>query len=51
MYVKFDFEKVIMFLSICSLKMWTDVRERSCIFNDEIVSIAIWCFLNYVNSS
>ena len=26
--------------------MWTVVHERSCIFNNEIVFIAIFCFLN-----
>ena len=26
--------------------MWTVVWERSCIFYNEIVFIAIWCFLN-----
>ena len=46
LYVKFQSEKVVIFISICSLIMWTDVRERSCIFNSEIVFIAIWCFLN-----
>ena len=43
--VNFQSEKVEIYISICSLTMWTDVRERSCIFNNEIV-IAIWCFLD-----
>ena len=46
LYVSLQSEKVVIYISICSLIMWTDVRERSCIFNNEIVFIAIWCFLD-----
>ena len=51
LYINFQSEKVVIYISICSLIMWTDVPERSCIFNNEIVFIAIWCFLNYNESS
>ena len=39
--VNFQSEKVVIYISTCSLVMWTDVCERSCIFN-EIVFIAIY---------
>ena len=39
--IKFQSENVVMFISICSLTMRTDVCKRSCIFNDEISFIAI----------
>ena len=47
LYITFQSENVVMFISICSLTMRTDVCKRSCIFNDEIGFIAIWYFLNY----
>ena len=43
--VNFQSEKVVIFISICSFVMWTDLRKSVCIFNNEIVFIAIWCFL------
>ena len=45
--INFQSEKVVIFIGISSLIMWTDVRERSCTFNNEIVFIATWCFSMY----
>ena len=45
--VKFQSQKVLIYISICSLWMWTDACKTSCIFNNERVFSAIWCFLNY----
>ena len=42
--VKFQSEKVVILFSICSLIMWTGVCNRSCVFNNEIVFIAIWFY-------
>ena len=47
-YIKFQSEKGVIFISICSMIMRADVRKRSWIFNDKIAFIAIWCFLNYI---
>ena len=41
LYVKFQSERVVIFISIFSLMMGTDVHERSCIFNNKIAFIAI----------
>ena len=41
LYGNFQSEKVVIYISICSLIMVTDVPERSCIFNNKIVFIAI----------
>ena len=46
LYVIFQSEKVVIFISFCSLIMSADARERSCIFNNEVDFIAIRCFLN-----
>ena len=39
-YIKFQSKKFVIFISICSLIMWTNVRQRSCIFNNEIILVA-----------
>ena len=41
LYLTFQSEKVIIYISICSLIMSADIVERSSIFNKEIVFIAI----------
>ena len=38
-YITFQSKKVVIFISICSLIMWTNVRQRSCIFNNEIILV------------
>ena len=38
-YIKFQSKKVVIFISICSLIMWINVRQRSCIVNNEIVLV------------
>ena len=42
--VTFQSKKVLIFISICSLIIGTDVRQRSCIFDNEIVFSATGCF-------
>ena len=44
--LKFKSEHFVLLISICSLIIGIDVRQRSCIFNNEIVFTTIWYFLN-----
>ena len=41
LYVKFQSEKVVILISICSFIILTDIRKKSCVSNNEIVFIGI----------
>ena len=47
--VKFQSEKLVIFISICSLIMRTDLREKSCISNNETENeIVFYCYLMFL---